>query len=305
MKKVFITGATGFIGYHLVKKMVEQGVEVYAMCSANSINWKRLSGYNGVKRVPCDIQTMTELPELISERGFDVFYHLAWMGTTGELRANCEIQIDNIKFTSQLAEIAQQLECKKIVVTGTVCEEQCDAIAHHKTFPKSSYYLLAKKTSYELLRMNCIQKKIPLVWCTFYHPIGKYNKKDQLIANTIWKLETGKMLEFSSATQLFDVIAVQELAWGLYLAGAKSLQKDRYYIGSGKAKPLYEYLLEVREIVCPTAQMLFGKVEDDGLPMKKEWLDIREFSSETGFSPQISFEEGVVSTWNWIKTQLN
>ena len=51
--------------------------------------------------------------------------------------------------------------------------------------------------------------------------------------------------------------------------------------------------------------MLFGKVEDDGLPMKKEWLDIREFSSETGFSPQISFEEGVVSTWNWIKTQLN
>lgn len=303
MKKVLVTGATGFVGCHLVKKLVEQGIDVYAVCSVNSMNKNRLAEYKTVNIISCDIENIGKLPDIISERGFDTIYHLAWKGASGELRTNCNIQIDNIKWTSQLAEVACRLECKKIVVTGTVCENQCDAIIHKEIFSKSSYYLLAKKASYELLRMNCIQQNIELVWCTFYHPIGKYNKQEQLIANTIWKLITGKTPQFGSATQLFDVIAVEDLAQGLYLAGEKELHKDRYFIGSGEPRSLAEYLKKVRDIVNPNVELQFGKYPDDGLPMKKEWLDVKEFSAETGYEPRISFEEGVISTWNWIRAQ--
>lgn len=301
MKKVIVTGATGFIGCHLVKLLIAQGIDVYAICSSNSFNMDRLSGYKEVKIFCCDLKNISMLPELISERGFDAIYHLAWEGASGELRADCNVQINNIKWTSKLAEVAYKIGCKKIVVTGTVCEMQCDAILNKDYFLKSSYYLLAKRSSYEILRTNCIQKGISLVWCTFYHPIGKYNKREQLIANTIWKLEAGETPQFSNALQLFDVIDVKDLAFGLFLAGDKQLKKDRYFIGSGNPRGLAEYLIEVRNIVNPKAELQFGIYPNDDLPMKREWLDVEEFSRETGFKARISFADSVMTTWNWIK----
>lgn len=301
MKRVLVTGATGFIGYHLIKVLVLQEVEVYAMCSSNSGNMARLAEFKEVKIIPCNLENMRTIPNIIRERDFDVIYHLAWSGAAGDLRADHDVQIDNIRWTVQLAEVARDLRCKKIVVTGTVCENQCTAILRKQTFSKSSYYLLAKKTSYEMLKMNCLQKGIDLVWCTFYHPIGRYNKKEQLIANTIWKLMFGEQPQFSSGKQLFDVISVNDLAWGLWLAGKKELKKNKYFIGSGKPRSLAEYLMEVRDIVCPEAELQFGKYADDNLPMEREWLDIEEFSIETGFKPQSSFENGVIETRDWIK----
>lgn len=305
MKKVLVTGATGFIGYHLVKELSERGIEVYAVCSTASIHQDRLKLFSRVKVISCDLNELKKIPDMILERDFDAVYHLAWQGASGELRTNCEVQIDNIKWLVTLVEVAKKLCCSKIVVTGTVCEKMCDEIFHKAVFHKSYYYLLAKKTAYEFMRMNCMQENISLVWCDFYHPIGKYNKIEQLIANTIWKMERGEIPRFSSGTQLFDVIAVEDLAHGLYLAGEKTLKRDQYFIGSGQPKALREYLLEVKAIVKPDAQMEFGFYPDDGLRIKKEWLDIQEFSMETGYKPRLSFEEGVISTWNWIKAQMN
>lgn len=301
MKKVIVTGATGFIGYHLVNTLVSQGILVYAICSTNSSHKTRLAEFIEVKIISCDLKEIGMLPNLISERDFDVIYHLAWNGASGDLRADYNVQIDNIRWTTQLAEVARELGCKKIVVTGTVCENQCEAIIQKEMFSGSSYYLLAKKTSYDMLKMHCLQKGITLVWCTFYHPIGRYNKQEQLIANTIWKLMVGEKLEFSSGKQLFDVISVKDLAWGLYLSGEKALKKDRYFIGSGQPRQLAEYLQKVRDIVKEDAELRFGKFIDDKLPMERSWLDIAEFSFETGFEPQSSFEDGVIETWNWIK----
>ena len=144
MKKVLVTGATGFIGYHLVKTLVSQGIEVYAICSANSSHKTRLAELKEVKIIPCDLKDIGMIPNLISERDFDVIYHLAWNGASGDLRTDYNVQLDNIRWTTQLAEVARDLRCKKIVVTGTVCENQCEAIMQKEAFYKSSYYLLAK-----------------------------------------------------------------------------------------------------------------------------------------------------------------
>ncbi len=300
MKKVIVTGATGFIGYHLIKKLNQENIEVYALCRNNSKNIFRLSDFSRCHIIYINSWSCDEIIKELEEKEFDVFYHLAWEGASGELRKDYTIQLNNILFTCNMIVTAERLQCKKFICTGTICENQVELIYSHKEFIKSCYYLTAKKSAYQFAQNICKELEMKLVWCTFYHPIGKYNKKDQLIANTIYKMLSGDELKFGTAHEWFDIIAVEDLCNGLYLAGKFKLSKDRYFIGSGKPQRLYEYLEEVKKIIKPDVYMQYGSLITNDIEMRKEWLDIKEFQIETGYIPQYSLYDAVCATRDWI-----
>ncbi len=303
MKKAIVTGGTGFIGYHLINELLQNNVEIYAICSPDSKNITRISGKNGVHIVYCDMNDILNLPEIIDSKGFDVFYHLAWRGASGTLRSDCIIQTNNICQTAKAAKIASELDCKKFVATGTICENQCDAINQKSEFINSSLYLNAKRSAYNIVCNVCKQYNIPLSWCTFYHPVGKYNKPEQFIINTIMKMQNGDVLNFGKAQGLFDVVAVEDLCHGLFLAGEYTLSKDRCFIGSGAPRRLMDYIEEIRLITSSHSKINYGIYQDYELPMKEEWLDISSFQNDTGYVPTRSFKSIVINAEKYLKAQ--
>lgn len=303
MKKVIIAGATGFIGYYLVSKLLEEKTEVWIVCRETSSYLERIKKIKGIHIIYCSLENILSLQEICEERDFDAFYDLAWSGAAGELRGCIETQLDNVKWTCNCMKAAQKLGCKKIIITGTICEKQRDSIVEKEEFVGSSYYLLAKKNAYEMCRCLSLKENIPFVWCRFYHPIGVYNKKNQLITNTIWKLLNHKELKFGSAQALFDVIAVEDLAEALYLMGELSLKKQSYFVGSGNPMYLKNYLELLKEIVDPYADMQYGALNVIDLPMKEQWLDIHEFQKETEFVPKYSFESSVRKIKRWLENE--
>jgi nucleoside-diphosphate-sugar epimerase len=303
MKSAIITGGTGFIGYHLIQELTEQNVEVTAVCSPNSPNLSRISHIQNINIVYCDMADLSKLPDLCPKKEYDVFYHLAWKGASGVLRQDYETQLKNVLWTCNAAKASLELGCKKLVITGTICENQCDDILEKNVFLRSAYYLNAKRTAYNLVSSICKQYGIPLVWCAFYHPVGTYNKKEQLIINTVYKMIYGETLNFGKAQGLFDVIAVEDLCHGLFLAGNTALPLDRYFIGSGMPRKLMDYIEEIKKLVSPDAVVNYGAYPDDNLPMKDSWLDIKPFQNETGFVPKYTFKDIILSVKEWIDGQ--
>lgn len=302
MRKVFITGATGFVGYHLLREMWDRDVEIWALCRQYD---KRSAGIekNGIHIVECRLEEVLRIPDICQERDFDAFYHLAWRGASGILRGDYNVQLDNVRWTCNCIEAAKRLRCKKIIVSGTVCEKQCDAILLQGRFAGASYYLLAKKHANELAKSISRNLGIPLIWSQFYHPIGIFNKKEQIVANTIQKLLHKEELKFGPAQELFDVIDVRDLAHAFYLMGDQDLAEDNYFIGSGNIKTLKEYLESIKDLVDPSAVMQYGAVNTAKLPMKQEWLDISAFCAETGFKPSITFSESVQAMKVWLENE--
>ena len=278
----------------MTKILSEQSIEVYALYRKNSPNVDRIAKLKNVYCIECSLENIEQLPEICQHRGFDVLYHLAWQGASGEQRYNSIIQTQNVMWTLKLVRVAQIMMVKKMVVTGTICENQCEAIIKQNYNGKSAYYLLAKRYCFELLNRECKNIKMPLVWCTFYHPIGEFNKPEQLIMNTILKLQKGDIPQFGKAQKWFDVISADDLCYALYLAGKMKLQKTRYFIGSGKPRILKSYLEEIKDIVNPHIEMQYGVYQDDKLPMKKEWLLQDEFCVETGFVAQTDFRTQII-----------
>lgn len=235
------------------------------------------------------MERIDSLPSILGEVDVDVFYHLAWFGATGIDRENIFIQEKNIRWSLDAVRVCLELGAKRFVSTGTVCEEQCEWILRNKSQCRNAYYLLAKKHTYELLSVYCKKNNLPMVWCTFYHPVGKYNKKEQIIINTINKLKLGETPQFGPADKWFDVISVEDLAYGLYLAGDNHLSEDKYFIGSGYPRLLRDYLEEIKNVVAPQGTIDIGFFEDDSPPLNKDWLDCSSFCDETGFKCKKSF----------------
>lgn len=287
----------------MLNELNQNGVEVYALCRKDSANVERIKGMKNVQIINCGMEEIEQLPDLCEERAFDVLYHLAWRGASGEERTDSVIQAENIVWNLKIARVAKKIGAKKLVVTGTVCENQCEAILRQQSVGKSAHYLLAKRAAHELLSVECRKADLPLAWCTFYHPIGKFNKPEQLIMNTILKLHRGESPKFGPADKLFDVISAEDLCHGLYLAGMKNLSENRYFIGSGKPRPLRDYLYEIQEVVNPDIPLQIGAYPDDGLPMEKSWLMHHSFSMETGYVAKKDFKSKLIEIYSEVKNE--
>jgi len=273
MKSAIVTGAAGFIGTHLVGELRSHGVSV-------------TSPGRG------DIPTETA----------DIFYHLAWEGASGTGRSDSVLQARNAELTLQALETAHKLGCGKFVALGTVYERFAEQIAESGSFGSSNFYILSKKYAHDMSRQLALKLGIDFIWITICHPIGRYIKPEQMMAYAVSNLLKGVSPAFGSATTLYDIAAVEDIARGLYLAGDCTLTKREYYIGSGNPRPLREWLEEARTILNVAPEIEFGKRPDDDLRFEREWFDTAPFTIETGYSPQTKFDKAVRNTAEWVKT---
>ena len=76
IRKAIVTGATGMIGSELVRHMVADGVEVFAVVRPNSKKLENLIQSELIRIVPCDLHQLDKLTESIDSA--DIFYHFAW-----------------------------------------------------------------------------------------------------------------------------------------------------------------------------------------------------------------------------------
>ena len=110
MKKVIVTGASGFIGKALVKRLLKDNVEVWAIVR----NKDKLSDLenNRLKIIIANFEEYLDLERKITERDFDCFYHFAWDGC-GYSSNDYDVQYKNIKYTCDALLLAVKLKCQK------------------------------------------------------------------------------------------------------------------------------------------------------------------------------------------------
>lgn len=301
IKTAVVTGAAGFIGYHLIKILQEKGIFVVALCRMDSAHNKRLEQFENIKIIELDASQYLQYKEILKKYNPDVFFHLSWEGTTGEKRGDYTVQLKNIRNTCDAYMCAAEIGCKKFVATGTVYEELMNQILKNSEFSALSYYIMAKKFAYESIFQQAKKVGLDWTWCMFCQPIGRFIKMNQLMAYLVSELKAGKKPQLGTAENPFDMIVVDDLVEGIYLAGATNLKQKKYYIGSGTPQRLKDYLIRAGKVIAPEIELQFGERPDDGLRFRFEWLDCNEFCKETGFSTKYSFEDGVIEVGNWIE----
>lgn len=305
MKHVIVTGANGFVGCWLLKCLSENDVKAYAVIKDEHEDISLIKNLPGVEIVYCDLSHMDELPKKISKRGFDAFYHLAWVGSAGLARADYNVQLNNSRYSCDAAKAAKELGCSRFLSAGTVTENIIDDIINNSKFVVSQnmIYGICKKFTRMLLSVYCKAINLEFVWMQFSNIYGPYNRSGNLISYALSELNKGGIPEFSEGKQPYDFIYVEDVVSAIYLLGDKKLNYDFYFLGSGKPGKLRDYLEKIPVLMGGDCRISIGVRPDDGIVYNEEWFDISRLVSDTGFVPRYSFEEGLSKTVNWIKNQ--
>lgn len=300
MKKVIVTGANGFIGTWLLYELSKHDVETYAIVRNESEDISAIDKLPYVKIVYCDLNDIKNLDAAISEKGFDAFYHLAWAGSGGKLRADYKVQMDNTVFACDAAKAAKRLEVKKFLCAGTITEETVDGIFSLDGVSQNMIYGIAKKTTHSLLEVVCKNIDIDYVWMVFSNIYGPYNLSGNLLSYALREIVENRVPAFSVGNQPYDFIYVKDLVRAAYLLGSSETKKRKYFLGSGSPKLLKDYLSELPRII-ENSKVDLGKRPEDGIIYKKEWFDTTDLTEDTGFKVEYSFKDGVLETMEWLQ----
>ena len=303
MKKAIVTGATGFVGGWLVKELVSRGVKVIAVVRSLESEMAVLKQYDNVRIVVCPLEEITTLPVLILDHDIDAFYHFAWKGTAGMDRADIKLQLSNVKATCDAVKAASEIGCMKFVNAGSIMEyEAVQYIPEDGTKPAlGNIYSIAKQTADYMAKTLAVSLKLPYVNAIISNIYGTGEKSARFINTTIRNLLCKGKNAFTHGEQLYDFIYASDAARALYLVGQSGKSYTSYYIGNPIPFPLKDFITKMRNIVDENIELNFGEMPFQGALLKYNEFDTTKLYKEFGFETEVTFEQGIEKTVQWIQ----
>lgn len=298
MKKVLVTGANGFIGSSLIKKMIANNIEVVAVDITFAGN--RLPDSNLITKVESGVEAA--LAEKIPAGEYDAFYHLAWKGVNGAEKADPSVQLANIQMAVDCANICKQLNVKKLLCAGTVAENATFSLPELAKTSGGMMYGVAKHACRLILEDYCKNIGQQFLWMQFSNIYGVGNKTGNLVSYTLGELLAGKEATFGPALQPYDFIYVDDLIEAVYRLGANDTKKSFYYIGSGSPRILKDYLLRIGELAGCADKVGIGIRPDDGIKYTMDMFCNKDLVETIGEYVSTSFVDGIEKTIEWLKT---
>lgn len=305
LKKVIITGASGFIGYNVLKKMIFNGIEVIAVVREESKNINKLLDEN-ITIIKCNLNNVKELPTLIKDRDIDVMYHFAWQGVSDDDLKNETTQISNLKATLDLIDVAHEMCINTFIGAGSLHEYEVIAeMNNNKAVTNMGImYKSAKLAAHYMAKAKAGNLGIRFFWPIITNTYGAGEKSGRLINTIIRMIFAGEIPALSEGLQNYDFVHIEDVANAFFLIGERGIDGTNYTISSGTVKPLREYLQQVANIANKfnnsKIELGFGRIKSNIIFLSAESFDISRLSEDTGYKPSISFEQGITDTVRWI-----
>ena len=292
MKNILLTGATGMIGSAIVREALRRDCNVTCIVRKGSSRVKNIPNDSRVHVVECDISDYGSL-ELSGT--YDVFMHLAWDKTSVGGRDDVDCQLRNIQYTLDAVRLAKRAGCSVFIGAGSQAEYGVKSVPLTPELPVNpeSGYGIAKYAAGKFSALLCKQLDIRFNWLRILSVYGPNDGQNTLISYVVRELKAGRSPELTKCEQTWDYLHCDDAARAFFAVAEKGVDGKAYPLGSGKARPLREYVTAVRDAVNPAIKIEFGK--KPYYPHQPMCLvaDISELVADTGWRPEIEFVDGV------------
>ena len=301
-KSAVITGGTGMLAGALERLLAGRGIAVTMLVRPGSARLGQMRVSPGTRVVECDLRDLDTLGAGQLGR-CGAFYHFGWEGPWGPARDDAKAQCGNIQSTLAAAELAGRLGCGVFVGAGSQAEYgRADGPLRADTpADPETCYGMAKLAAGRLSRVACGQLGIRHVWARILSTYGPGDNGRAMMMACIRSLSAGERMSFTAGEQRWDYLYCDDAALGFYLMGTRGRDGAVYPLGSGQGRTLREYILAAREVINPGLALGLGELAyPPGQVMRLE-ADIGALARDTGFAPEVGFEEGVRRTAAWVK----
>ncbi len=292
-KKIFVTGASGFIGTHLCNRLNNNGAEVHGVSRR-----EHLEGDNNVHWWQGDMADINITRKILNEIRPNIIFHLA-SHVAGSRNLDLVLPTfhDNLATTVNILSVATELDCNRIVITGSLEEPDSGAIP-------SSPYAAAKWAGSAYARMFYALYKTPVVLARLFMVYGP-GQKDlrKLIPYVILSLLRKEPPKLSSGQRLVDWIYVEDVVDGLLsMSQAPDIDGRTIELGSGALVSVRTVVEKLVNIIDSKIKPIFGDIAER--PMEQVRIANTEDScSVMGWKTDTSLNKGLENTVKWYREQ--
>lgn len=301
MKKVIITGVTGFIGGSMAKKLLTEGATIYGV-DIDTPKLDEYKKYDNFIPVIASFDDYEKLPERIYDDKIDVFYHLAWAGGFTTAIKDYKLQMSNAAFAGDALVAAKNIGCKKFVYAGTYNQFEIQNFLATPGFePRYTCIYSTGKTAAGLIcRTLAHNLGIEYSAGLIPMPYGENNYSKQLVNIVIDNLNKSIPPKLVEGNNTYDLIYIDDLVDALIAIGEKGKNQHEYYVGHRKLKTFKELMIDIRNAIAPGVELKFGEYKDaQNIDYSK--IDLDALYRDTGFECKAKFEETMKITSEWVK----
>lgn len=336
--KILVTGAAGFIGFHVTRLLLNQGHKVVGLDNINGyydikLKFARLKqlGIAQIDAAPFNIfcsgeiygdrfrfvrmnlEDREKLPRLFRIEKFDVVCHLAAQAGVRYSLENPEVYIDsNIVGFLNILECSRHNQIKHLVYASS-----SSVYGLNKKIPFStednvdqpiSLYAATKKSNELMAHTYSHLFKIPTTGLRFFTVYGPWGRPDMAMFLFTDAIVKNKPIQvFNNGNMERDFTYVEDVAKGVIkvLEGKLDTRKKNnefyklYNIGNNKSVKLLDFIKEIEGVLKKESEKKLLPLQAGDV--EKTWANVDNLIEDYDYSPETSIKDGIKAFVNWHK----
>jgi NAD dependent epimerase/dehydratase len=315
-KKVLITGAEGFIGSHLVEKLLRKGAKVRAFVLYNSFNswgWLDTFSKERLKKIEIFLGDVRNTQSVYrATKGIDITFHLAALVGIPFSYHSQDMYVDtNIKGTLNILQAAREHSIEKVIHTSTSevygTAQYIPIDEKHPVNPQSPY--AATKASADYLALSFYRSfNLPVAVVRPFNTFGPRQSARAVIPTIISQIISGKkVLRLGNVATTRDFNYVGNTV-DAFIAVAQTMKTAGQIYNAGTNR---EISIEEAVTIIASALRRRVRIEREKSRMRPQAsevmrlkCDYEKIRATCGWLPAVSFEEGIEITCRWFKGNL-
>ncbi len=310
-KKILITGATGFIGSNLAKRLVGSGHEIHTFIRKSSNFWKLDDIMEKVVVHEADLSdNFSKIKRIVEDINPNGIFHLAASTIMSGVMASAE-EVWKINFlgTNKLIHSLENIDYEFFVQAGSFSEYglKNSPIKESERCEPGDEYGLSKLATTLLCRLTAQRHQKPIVTFRIFTPYGPFIQNGRLVYNALLGAMKGEPIKMTSPLITRDFIYVDDLV-DLFIEGADragEYKGEIFNAASGEKTTLEEVIRQALVVTGSKSLAEWGALPNVSYDSDRWQADMTKTFQSFNWRPQTVFSSGMARTHSWLKENLH
>lgn len=301
-RRVLVTGAAGFLGSHLVARLMDGGAEVCVLDQPNARRWSALDRAELAARLRADVRSLAEPTHDRVLGEIDVIFHLAAVGVTGDVSDVRQVVTGNIDGTLAALLAAQRFR-SRLIYCGSCFEYGSGARWAEDAMPApTTEYGAAKAAGWMLANAFARRTGIDVVSLRPFTMYGPMEPPGRLIPSVVRHALAARPIDLTPGDQLRDFVYVGDAA-DAFVAAATTDEAvgETFNVCTGSAVSVRDVVRRVLAATGSRSDARFGALSYRPTELAVLSGDPTRAEQVLHWRAQVSLDEGLARTIAWFR----